>query len=98
MIDVDAGDLKTIQGILKKYIPGLEVRAFGSRVLGSAKVYSDLDLAVVSQSQLDPVVLINLKEAFQESRLPFRVDVIDWQSISTGFQKIINQNYVVIAK
>ena len=97
MLNVDPANLKVVQEILKKYVPELQVRAFGSRVTGQTKPYSDLDLTIIGQNKLDREILINLKQAFQESRLPFRVDVIDWHQISTEFQNIIDGNYVVIS-
>lgn len=35
-----------------------------------------------------------LKDAFEYSELPFRVDLLDWHRISKGFQKLILKNYV----
>ena len=37
-----------------------------------------------------------LVEAFQESTLPFRVDVLDWHETSPSFQAIIAEQYAVI--
>ena len=39
-----------------------------------------------------------MAEAFEESNLPIRVDLLDWQSISEGFQKVILEGYEVIQK
>lgn len=33
-----------------------------------------------------------LREAFEESDLPFRVDVIDWHSTATDFQEVIERD------
>ncbi len=96
MIDISPDDLITVKRILAKHVPCLEVRVFGSRVNGCAKSYSDLDLAIVAKDKIPQEVLIELKEAFQESSLPLRVDVLDWQRISPEFQKIIAQKYIVI--
>ena len=73
-----------------------EVRAFGSRVDWTAKDYSDLDLAVVGSGKLSDDTLRHLKEAFEESDLPFRVEVLDWHAISPEFQKVIEKQYEVI--
>lgn len=37
-----------------------------------------------------------LKEAFEESDLPFRVDIFVWKDIPTQFQKNITQEHVVL--
>jgi len=82
MIDIKPVHLETVKRILAEHVPDCEVRAFGSRVVGKAKVYSDLDLAVICQGDLSAECLRHLKEAFEESDLPFRVDVLDWNRTS----------------
>ena len=96
MIDAAPDDLIVIKKILSKHVPGLEVRVFGSRVNGGAKPYSDLDLAIVGKDKIPQEVFIELKYAFHESSLSFRIDVLDWHRISPEFQKIIGQKYIVI--
>ena len=96
MIDVPSDKLITVKKILAKHVPGLEVRVFGSRINGQAKSYSDLDLAIVGKEKIPQKILIKLKEDFQESSLPFRIDVLDWHRISPEFQKIIAQKYILI--
>jgi predicted nucleotidyltransferase len=87
MIDVAPRHLRTVRRILACCVPGCEVRAFGSRVSGTAKDYSDLDLAVVCEKRLDFDTLRLLREAFEESDLPFRVDVLDWHALSESFRR-----------
>ncbi|MBF8275623.1 MAG: restriction endonuclease subunit [Candidatus Brocadiaceae bacterium] len=98
MIDVSAEQLNIILNILKQHVPGYEVRAFGSRHKWTAKDYSDLDLAVVGETKLDWKIISNLKEAFEESDLPFRVDVLDWHAISPKFRDVITAGFEVIQK
>jgi len=38
----------------------------------------------------------NIKDAFSESDLPFRVDVLEWSRTSEEFRKIIAENYEVV--
>ncbi len=72
------------------------MRVFGSRVKGPAKRHSDLDLAVVGQGRLERSRLDRLAEAFSESDLPFRVDVLDWHEISEEFCQVIASRYEII--
>ena len=89
--------LETVCSILGEHLPGYEVWAFGSRANGSAvREFSDLDLAVMTEVPLDTLVLADLKEAFTESDLPFKVDVIDWATTSERFQAIVRKRYQVI--
>ncbi len=96
MIDVKPEQLAEIKRILEEHIPDCEVRAFGSRVTGRVKPWSDLDLAVVGPGPLGWRRQGYLVEAFQESTLPFRVDVLDWHDVPPSFQAIIDQQYAVI--
>jgi len=96
MIKATPGQLRLISGILAVNVPGVEVRAFGSRVGGKPKAYSDLDLALVGPAKLAPAVLETLREAFEESDLPFRVDLLDWHAISKDFQKVILAKYELL--
>ena len=96
MIDLNPKHFETVQHILAQHVPGCEVRAFGSRVKWTAKDYSDLDLAVVGSQPLSWRQRGQLAEAFEESDLPIRVDVLDWHTISEEFKKIITEEYEVI--
>ena len=96
MIDLHPKHFETVQHILAKHVPGCEVRAFGSRVKWTAKDYSDLDLAVVGSKPLILRQRHQLAEAFEESDLPIRVDVLDWHTISEEFKRIIAAEYAVI--
>jgi predicted nucleotidyltransferase len=96
MLDLTDSQLEIIKNILRKHIPDCEVRVFGSRLTNKAKNYSDLDLVAVGQTKIDRQKMIRLKEAFEESVLPFRVEILDWHKISENFKKIIEKNYLVI--
>jgi predicted nucleotidyltransferase len=96
MIKATQAQLLIISGILAAHAPGVEVRAFGSRVDGKPKDYSDLDLALVGPAKLDAAVMESLREAFEESDIPFRVDILDWYAISEEFQKVILAKYEVL--
>jgi len=98
MIDVAPAQLQIIKEILQRLAPDCEVRAFGSRFKRTAKSYSDLDLAIVGGGKLLFKKLSALRIAFEESDLSYRVDVLDWHSISPEFQKVIEQGYEVIQK
>lgn len=96
MIDLPPAQLERVKRILSEHVPRCEVRVFGSRIKRTAKAWSDLDLAVVGEERLEPQVLFQLKEAFEESDLPIRVDVLDWHSISPEFRAVVETEYEVL--
>ncbi len=94
---LDDQEMAIVQSILGEMIPKYEVWAFGSRVHGRClKKFSDIDLAIIANAPVDSGMLSELKEAFSESDLPYRVDVVDYASASRTFRDIIQQEYEVI--
>ncbi len=98
MIDLAPVQLATVCRLLAEYVPECEVRAFGSRVKGTAKGHSDLDLALVGPGKIGLKRLSRLREAFQESDIPIRVDVLDWNALSEPFRQVIEAQFEVIQK
>ncbi|WP_407276515.1 restriction endonuclease subunit S [Halothiobacillus sp. DCM-1] len=98
LLDVRADHLKIVQDILQKHVPEREVWAFGSRAKWLAKEYSDLDLCIVGETPLSFRTLGLLEEAFEDSDLPYKVDVVDWATTSESFRKIVERDKVVVQK
>jgi uncharacterized protein len=80
------------RNILNLFVPDAEIIVFGSRIHGTAKPWSDLDLAIKADSALEWKLLAEIDETFQESELPFSVDVLDWNDIAESFRKAIETN------
>lgn len=90
MIHIDSDDLVILHSILDKY--KYTFYAYGSRVKGTHRKFSDLDLCIMEPiSDLD---MFYLKEAFEESDLPFKIDVRRWNDMSEDFQAIIQDDLV----
>ncbi len=97
-LDIRPDHLKIVEEILEKHVPDREVWAFGSRVNGTAKETSDLDLAVIGENPLEFQTLGALRDAFSESNIPYKVDVVDWAKIGRTFREIIQKAKVIIQK
>ena len=95
-IDISPGDLETVREILAEHVPEHKVLAFGSRVNWTARQYSDLDLAVMTEKPLNISCISDLSEAFTQSDLPFKVDIADWASTDESFRKIIEKEHAVV--
>jgi predicted nucleotidyltransferase len=95
-LELRPGELEMVRGILQRHVPEREVWAFGSRVQGNAKPFSDLDLAVLGEQPLELSIQAELAEEFSESDLPFKVDIVDWATTSERFRQIIRKEYVVL--
>ena len=91
-VDLRPEDLLLVRSLLRTHVRGREVRAFGSRVLGSAKKTSDLDLCVMGSDPLPQIDAEKLRNAFSESPLPIKVDVVQWAELRSGFRDIVAAN------
>ncbi|WP_297450490.1 nucleotidyltransferase domain-containing protein [Ferrovum sp.] len=98
LIDISPDHWAIVRDILQKHVPHYEVWAFGSRANWTAKEYSDLDLAIITDTPLSLEVSAHLSDDFSESDLPWKVDVVDWSTTSESFRKIIEFNKVVVQK
>lgn len=94
-IDITPDQRKILLDLLNDYLPGVTVWAYGSRIKGTARPQSDLDLAVFASAEQKRSVAA-LKEALEESQLPFRVDLFVWDEIPTQFRDNIQQAHVVL--
>ena len=88
-MDLKPHQVEQVRNILQQHVPKAKVYAFGSRVKLTAKAHSDLDLVVVAETEIPLGRMHLLEEAFAESDLPFRVDVLDWHAISAEFREQI---------
>jgi type I restriction enzyme S subunit len=79
-------------------VPEREVWAFGSRVKGTARKFSDLDLAILGEAPLPLPVVAALANDFDDSDLPVKVDIVDWALVSPAFREIIREDAAVLQR
>ncbi len=94
-LDLTPEQQAEVRELLKRHLPGTEVWAYGSRVRGTAKPWSDLDLVVFADAG-QRMRVEELREAFEESDLPFRLDLFIWDEVPESFRKNIVQERVVL--
>jgi predicted nucleotidyltransferase len=57
---------------------------------------SDVDLALEGSTTIDLEKMSDLRDAFDESLLPMKVDIVDIRSIDMGFRAIIDAQRVAL--
>jgi uncharacterized protein len=81
-IDLAAEHQQLVLELLARLLPpSARVWVFGSRATGRARRYSDLDLLIDAGRPLSLDEAALLREAFEESDLPYGVDIVDWHAI-----------------
>lgn len=84
---LEAQHLREVRRILSFWATGIPAFAYGSRVHGrNLKPRSDLDLCLKGPAAVPDKVMWQVRDAFEISDLPMRVDVVDWHRLSTEFQ------------
>ena len=94
-IDITAEQRETVRSLLAKHLPNTKVWAYGSRVRWTSRPESDLDMAVFATPEQERAVS-DLREAFEESNLTFRVDLFVWDEVPEGYREQIEREHVVL--
>ena len=92
-IDITTEQRKIILSLLDKHLPNTTTWVYGSRAKWNARPESDLDMVVFAKPEQSDQV-IELREAFEESDLPFRVDLFIWDTVSENFREQITADHV----
>jgi predicted nucleotidyltransferase len=94
--DLGAKETAMVKEILQAHLPeGAAVNLVGSRANGRAKPYSDVDLLVDAGRPLSPDEDRTLRFVFEDSDLPYKVDIIDRHSISHEFRAAVEQGQMI---
>ena len=65
---------------------------FGSRATGNARSFSDIDIALDAGANPVPRdLMVRLSCALEESRIPFRVDIVDVYSASPAVRESVER-------
>ena len=85
--------LRLVRQIVQAVLPDAEVWVFGSRSAGRARPFSDLDLLFMRPARLGLRERAALRERFEASTLPFRVDLVDGDGLAPGMaQRVTAQS------
>jgi type I restriction enzyme S subunit len=89
MLNIEERHLRIIKDILSNYPYGFH--AFGSRVQGTNRPFSDIDICAMKE--IPWLAKSHLEEEFEQSNLPFKVDIIEWNKLSKEFQQMIRKDF-----
>ena len=93
--DVTADEFNIISNILASHLPkDCLVWVFGSRTKNKARFNSDIDLALEAKQVISAKTIMQLKEAFSDSILSYKVDLLDINNISDHFKTIVREQAV----
>lgn len=87
--------VKTTKTVLKNQ-GKFQIILFGSYAKGTQTHKSDIDIAIQMESEIPLHLWAKIEEIFEESYLPQKVDVIDFNRVETDFQNHILKTGKVI--
>lgn len=91
---LSAAEISDIVKSIRLHLPKSKIYAFGSRVSGTHRKYSDLDLALDNGSPIEFELLEKIKERLSESNLPIIIDIVDYRSATRDFRSIVDRQKV----
>lgn len=84
-----------LKSTLKKNLPdNAKFYIFGSRAKGTYKDYSDIDIAIDSRKKISENTIQKISFEFEDSTLPYEVDVVDLNSVSDTFKSLITGDLI----
>jgi predicted nucleotidyltransferase len=86
---LDNNQLNQIRNIVHPLLPdnSYKVFVFGSRATGNNRPFSDVDIGILGNKILPSEKYIKMTESFENSDLPFKVDVVDFMLVTDRFKK-----------
>ncbi len=88
--------LSEVIGVFRNYMEIDEAKLFGSRAMGNFKNGSDIDIAILGDA-ISLSLILKLKNDFEESSLPYFVDIVNYNSISNPeLKRHIDQNGITL--
>jgi type I restriction enzyme S subunit len=99
MINLEDKYLASLKNILKNGLgkTKCEVLLFGSRASGKNNKTSDIDIVVKSQEPITALISY-IKELFEESNIPYKVDVLEYHRTGETLRKNIDKEGVLVWK
>lgn len=93
---MDQKTIKTLKEIIFHFLDPKKdkVFVFGSRAGDRAQKFSDIDIGVESPRKIPWHQLITIEGAFEESDLPYTVDVVDFSAVSNKFKKLAKKKTI----
>jgi predicted nucleotidyltransferase len=90
-LTISEGDAARLPALLNVIPRSIQVIAFGSRVTGRSRPFSDLDLCLKGTPNLSDSQLAEIREKFQLSDLSIKVDLVRYEDLPLSFQAEVDR-------
>lgn len=93
MIDLEPKYIEFIKSTINQELKNYKLYIFGSRAKNKAKQYSDIDIAIDS-AELTDKIKSKLEFLFENSTIPYEIDIVDLNNITQSFKELIEDDLV----
>lgn len=95
---LDPATKEEVKEIIFKHLnPGRNrVFIFGSRASGTDVKYSDIDLGIETEKEIPGYLISEIEEDFENSDIPYRVDVVDFSRVSEDFKRVALKDVIYL--
>jgi len=87
---------KEVIRIIAKYLPDARVHLFGSRARGTAKPYSDFDIAIEWKEKILFYTMARIREELDKLPTLKSFDLIDLKRVSSSFVETVRKTGVIL--
>jgi predicted nucleotidyltransferase len=79
--------VKEVKNIIRRYLsaPEFKILLFGSNAKRTAQENSDIDIGILGNTKIDPLILFKIEEKIEDIETIKKVDVVDLKSSDEGF-------------
>lgn len=94
----DEAQLRIVRRVLQDRPPDHKILIFASRAAPSPKPLSDLDPVIIEPPKISKMAVVLIKVDFEESDLPFQVNVSVWSQLPISLRGRIDQGHMVLGE
>ncbi len=88
--------LKEVVGIISEYLPDARVYLFGSRAEGTAKPYSDFNIAVEWKEKIPLPTIVKIRTKLEKLPTLKSFDLVDLNRMPDFFVKAVRKRGVIL--
>lgn len=86
---IDEKTKQKIVALISALIPKAKIYLFGSRVRGKHSQWSDIDLAIDTGEKVSHLIVGEVIGVLAGSDIPYKIEVVDFHSVSKEMQQSI---------
>jgi predicted nucleotidyltransferase len=95
MNQLDEKIKQKIVAVISALMPQVNIYLFGSRARGTHAQWADIDIALDGGKELPRADVDEIKSMFKESNILYRIDVVDFHSVTPLMQQQILQDRII---